>query len=43
MQKRLLELGVFATWESPQDFQKHITTEFERNSKIYADAGIQPE
>jgi tripartite-type tricarboxylate transporter receptor subunit TctC len=43
MQKRLLELGVFATWESPQDFQKHIATEFERNSKIYADAGIQPE
>ena len=43
VQKRLLELGVVATWESPADFQRHIATEFERNRKIYTDAGIQPE
>ena len=43
MKKRLLDLGVVATWESPQDFTQHIVTEFERNKKIYADAGIQPE
>lgn len=43
LKKRLFELGVAATWESPQDFEKHITTELERNRKTYAQAGIQPE
>jgi len=43
VKQRLIELGVMATWESPQAFEKHILTEFERNRKTYTAAGIQPE
>jgi len=43
VKQRLMELGVIASWESPQGFEEHIVTEFERNRKTYASAGIQPE
>ena len=43
VKKRLLELGVIASWESPKGFEEHILTEFERNRKTYESAGIKPE
>jgi tripartite-type tricarboxylate transporter receptor subunit TctC len=43
LKKRLLDLGVTATWESPHEFERHILTEFERNRHTYAQAGIRPE
>ena len=43
LQKRLLELGVVATWVSPEDTAKHISQEFKRNKEVYTKANIQPE
>jgi tripartite-type tricarboxylate transporter receptor subunit TctC len=43
LQKRLLELGVNATWESSEDTAKHITKEFNRNKEIYQKANVKPE
>lgn len=43
LQKRLLELGVNATWESSEDTSKHIAKEFKRNKEIYQKANVKPE
>jgi tripartite-type tricarboxylate transporter receptor subunit TctC len=43
LQKRLLELGVIVTWESPEDTAKHIGQEFKRNKEVYTKASIKPE
>jgi tripartite-type tricarboxylate transporter receptor subunit TctC len=43
LQKRLLELGVVATWVSPEDTVKHISQEFNRNKEVYIKANIKPE
>ena len=43
VKQRLMELGVVASWESPQGFEEHIVKEFERNRKTYESAGIKPE
>ena len=43
LQKRLLELGVNASWESSEDTVKHIAREFTRNKEIYLKANVKPE
>ena len=43
LQKRLLELGVNASWESSEDTVKHIAREFKRNKEIYLKANVKPE
>ncbi len=43
LQKRLLDLGVVATWESPEDTAKHIAQEFKRNKDVYTKANVKPE
>jgi tripartite-type tricarboxylate transporter receptor subunit TctC len=43
LNKRLLDLGISAHWESPQAFEKHIQTEFARYRAIFEKAGVKPE
>jgi tripartite-type tricarboxylate transporter receptor subunit TctC len=43
LKKLLLDLGASATWESPDDFSKHIKAEFLNNQAILKHAGVKPE
>jgi tripartite-type tricarboxylate transporter receptor subunit TctC len=43
LKKRLLDMGMSAMWESPEDFSRHIDVEFQRNRNIFQAAGIRPE
>ena len=43
LKQMLLQLGASATWESPDDFAKHIQSEFLNNQAILKHAGVEPE
>jgi tripartite-type tricarboxylate transporter receptor subunit TctC len=43
LQKKLINLGATATWESPNEFAQHIQAEFLNTQAILKKAGVQPQ
>ncbi len=41
--RRLLDLGMEATWESPEVFAKHIAEDLKEKARILKGAGVEPE